>query len=289
MRDAGDATMAEAQQVNQDQARLWNETSGPVWVEMQGTLDAMLAPFGALLVEQGLRDETRSVLDVGCGAGWTTFAAARRLGQNGTCVGVDISAPLVELATQRARAEKLANVSFVRADAQTHAFEPNRFDAVISRFGVMFFDDPVAAFANIRRAARPDAALTFVAWRSPAENPFMTTAARAAAPYLPSLPKPDPDAPGQFGLADSEKIQRILEASGWKGSDTRPIDISTSVPERELLTYVTKLGPVGMALREVDEDTRARTTKAVHAAFAPFVRDGAARFTTACWLVTARA
>lgn len=281
--------MAEAQQVNQDQATLWNEKSGPVWVEMQSTLDAMLAPFGTLLIEHGLGDETRSVLDVGCGSGWTTFAAARRVGAKGTCVGVDISAPLVELAIQRAREERLDNVSFVRADAQTHAFEPQRFDAVISRFGVMFFDDPVSAFANIRRAARSDAPLTFVAWRSPAENPFLTTASRAAAPYLPAMPTPDPNAPGQFAFADSEKVRRILQESGWKDIDTRPMDISSSVPEQELLTYVTKLGPVGLALKEVDDQTRARTIKAVHAAFAPFVRDGAARFSTACWLVSARA
>jgi SAM-dependent methyltransferase len=281
--------MAEAPQVNQDQATMWNEKSGPVWVEMQSTLDAMLAPFGTLLIEHGVRDDARSVLDIGCGAGWTTFAAARRVGPKGTCVGADISAPLLELANQRARAEGLNNVSFVRADAQTHAFEPNRFDAVISRFGVMFFDDPVAAFTNIRRAARSDALLTFVSWRSPAENPFMTTAARAAAPYLPSLPTPDPNAPGQFGLADSEKVRRILDTSGWKSIDTRAVDISSSVAKHELLTYVTKLGPVGMALKEVDEQTRARTIAAVQAAFTPFVRDGAARFSSACWLVSARA
>jgi SAM-dependent methyltransferase len=281
--------MPEAQQANRDQATLWNETSGPVWVEMQATLDAMLQPFGTLLIEHALNDETRSVLDIGCGAGWTTFAAARRVGQSGACVGVDVSAPLIDQATKRLRDERLDNVSFVRADAQTHAFEPHRFDAVISRFGVMFFDDPVAAFANIKRAARPGGTLAFVAWRSPAENPFMTTASRAAAPLLPDLPKPDPNAPGQFAFADGDKVRRILESSGWKSIDTRPIDVSSSVPERELLTYVTKLGPVGLALKEVDQQTRARTIEVVHAAFAPFIRDGAARFSTACWLVTARA
>jgi hypothetical protein len=153
----------------------------------------------------------------------------------------------------------------------------------------MFFEDPTAAFANIRRAARSDATLTFVSWRSPAENPFMTTAARAAAPYLPSLPKPDPNAPGQFGLADAEKIHRILEASGWKRIDTRAVDLPSSVSENELMSYVTKLGPVGMALKDVDEPTRARTIEAVRAAFAPFVENGTARFSTACWLVSARA
>src|SRR5689334_9958588 len=140
---------------NKDQVTMWNEGSGRAWVELQGPLDAMLAPVGTLLLEHGLRDDTRRVLDVGCGFGSTTFAAARRIGRAGSCVGVDVSAPLLELATKRAREEHFDNVTFVRADAQTHAFEANTFDAVISRFGVMFFDDPTAAFANIKRAATP--------------------------------------------------------------------------------------------------------------------------------------
>ena len=192
--------MSASQPVNPDQAAYWNGSAGDAWVEMQGVLDRILAPFEKLLVEHALHDDTRRVLDVGCGAGSTTLAAARRVGQDGQCVGVDISTALLEVAKGRAITEGLANVSFVHADAQSHAFEPNGFDAVISRFGVMFFDDPVAAFVNIRRAACSNAILTFVAWRSPAENPFMTTAARAAAPFLPSLKPPDPNAPGQLRL-----------------------------------------------------------------------------------------
>ena len=281
--------MNPAQQANRDQVALWNEASGRAWVEMQGPLDTMLAPFGALLIEHGLSQQPRRVLDVGCGWGATTFAAARRVGPGGSCVGVDVSAPLLELAEKRARAERIDNVSFVRADAQTHAFEPNDFDAVISRFGVMFFDDPTAAFININRAARRGAVLSFVAWRSPAENSFMTTAGRAAAPLLPSLRPPDPNAPGQFAFADADKVRRILESSGWSSIETRSTDIAVSVAQRDLLEYVTKLGPVGIALADVDEPTRTRTVAAVHAAFAPFIRDGAARFNAAVWLVRARA
>jgi len=277
------------QPANVDQSALWNGGAGNAWVEAQTVLDEMLAPFERLLVEQGLHDGTSSVLDVGCGAGSTTLSAARRLGRVGSCVGVDISATLLELAKTRATRERVGNVSFVCADAQTHAFEPGRFDAVISRFGLMFFDDPVAAFLNIRRAARREASLTFVCWRSPADNPFMTTAVRAAAPFLPSLPKPDPNAPGQFALADPDRVRRILDASGWTSIELRPVDVPASLAERDLLAYVTKMGPVGLALKEVDEHTRAQTVAAVDAAFAPFVRDGAARFNAASWLVTARA
>ncbi|WP_437819569.1 class I SAM-dependent methyltransferase [Sorangium sp. So ce1078] len=281
--------MSEANQPNRDQAALWNEAGGPIWVEMQEVLDDMLAPLGAPLLEEGFPGEGGRVLDIGCGAGATTLSMARRLGPTGRCLGVDISGPLVAAARARAAAEGLASAAFVQADAQTHGFEPDCFDAVISRLGVMFFDDPAAAFANIKRAARRKAKLSFVAWRSPAENPFMTTAARAAAPFLPHLPTPAPDAPGQFAFADRDRVQRILDASGWTDVDIRPLDVPTGVAEKALLTYVTKLGPVGLALRDVDEPTRARTAEAVRAAFDPYVRDGAAHFTAACWLVTARA
>nr|WP_236519251.1 class I SAM-dependent methyltransferase [Sandaracinus amylolyticus] len=251
---------------------------------MQDVLDRMLAPFEPLLVERAFPGEAKRVLDIGCGAGATTLAMARRLGPQGLCLGVDISAPLIAVAEARATPP----AAFLRADAQTHAFTPRDFDAVISRFGVMFFDDPVAAFANIRRAARPGATLTFVAWRSPAENPFMTLAPRAAAPFLP-LRAPDPDAPGQFAFADGDRVRRILDESGWTNVDVRAADVPTLIAEQDLLAYVTKLGPVGLALRDADETTRARTTEALRAAYAPSLRDGAARFTAASWLVTARA
>lgn len=274
---------------NRDQATLWNGTAGQTWSELQQLLDTQMAPFAKLLIERAIRPDTHRVLDVGCGAGATTLAAAQRVGANGSCLGVDISAPLIDLARKRASETKANTVSFLCADAQTHAFEPNQFDAVISRFGVMFFDDPVAAFRNIRRAVRSGGTLTFISWRSPAENPFMTTATRAAAPFLPDLPKPDPNAPGQFGFADPERVRKILSESGWQGIDHQPIDTQLAVAEKDLMTYVTRMGPVGLALRDVGEDTRSRTIAALREAFAQYVRDGAARFTTACWLVTANA
>lgn len=276
-------------QPNRDQSALWNEASGPAWVELQDVLDRMLAPFEARLTAEAFPGEGRRVLDIGCGAGATTLAMARRLGPDGLCLGVDISAPLVAAAKARAAAEGVDAAAFVLADAQTYAFEPGDFDAVISRFGVMFFDDPEAAFANIRRAVRPDGTLTFAAWRSPAENPFMTTAVRAAAPVLPPMPAPDPTAPGQFAFADSERVRRILDASGWRAVEVAPLDLPAEVAEADLMAYVTRLGPVGAALRPADAATRARATEALEAAFWPYVQAGMARFTSACWLVTARA
>ncbi|PSJ56033.1 class I SAM-dependent methyltransferase [Kumtagia ephedrae] len=274
---------------NRDQAALWNTASGAAWVEMQAVLDRMLEPFGRLVVDAGDPGEGGRALDIGCGGGATTLAMARRVGVGGRCLGLDISRPLVAAAKARAVAQGVTNASFVEGDAQTHPFERDRYDAVISRFGVMFFDDPVAAFANIRGSARAGAKLAFVAWRSRAENEFMTTAARAAAPLLPPMPVPDPDAPGQFAFADKARVTSILEASGWSEVDLQQADVVCRVDEDDLMAYVTKLGPVGLALREADDATVERVTAALRLAFAPFVEAGSARFTAACWLATARA
>jgi len=278
-----------ATEANRQQAAQWNEVSGPTWVELQALLDRMLEPFAEVLVEAIQPVPGDRVLDIGCGAGATTLATARRVGPEGAGLGVDISEPLVAAAQARAAAEGLRTASFVCADAQTHAFDPKAFDAVISRFGVMFFDDPVAAFANIRSAARPGGKLAFVAWRAPVENPFMITAALAAAPFLPAVAPPAPDAPGQFAFADGARVRAILEASGWSVIDVAPLDRPSVVPEADLMTYVTRLGPAGMALRDADAATRSKVIEALRIAFQPYIRDGAARFTSACWLVTARA
>jgi SAM-dependent methyltransferase len=281
--------MEQSSQPNLQQAALWNDGSGKAWVDLQPVLDEVLAPFERLVVDAGYPGEGGTVLDIGCGAGATTLAMARRVGESGRCVGVDISEPLVALATARAQAEGMANAEFVAADAQTYAFEAGRFDAVVSRFGVMFFDDPVAAFSNIRRAARPGGRLAFVAWRSPAENDFMTAAARAAAPFLPPAPPPDPNAPGQFAFADGDKVARILEASGWSSIEVQQADVPCETSEDNLMAYVTRLGPVGAALREVDRATAEKIMASLPPAFVRFRKDGAVRFNAACWLVRALA
>lgn len=275
-------------QTDDEQTTLWNSLAGRAWVEAQELLDQMFKPFEDLLVEAVSAGSGGRVLDVGCGTGSTTLAVARLLGAKDRCIGIDISDPMI--AAARARAERESTpASFIRANAQIHAFEPASFDMIISRFGVMFFDDSVRAFANLRRAARDDAEFRFVAWRSAAENPFMTTAERAAAPLLPNLPARRPDAPGQFAFADQRRVCRILEESGWAEIDIRPIDVACTLPEKELVRYLTRLGPVGLILQGADDRTRTQVIETVRAAFDPYVHGAEVRFTAACWMISARA
>jgi SAM-dependent methyltransferase len=278
--------MDSTHETDSEQSALWNGVAGRAWVDAQQTLDGLFKPLEDLLVEAVTAASGRTVLDVGCGTGSTTLAVGRSLGANGLCVGIDISEPMLAVARVRATHEGIP-AEFIRADAEVYGFEPSRFDAIVSRFGVMFFEHPVAAFANLRRAATADAALRLIVWRSPTENPFMTTAERAAAPLLPALPPRKPDAPGQFAFASRDRVQAILEDGGWRAIDIRPIDVPCVMPESDLTQYVTRLGPVGMVLQEADEDTRARVIETVRSAFHPYVYGDEVRFTAACWMIGA--
>ncbi|WP_175654944.1 class I SAM-dependent methyltransferase [Burkholderia ambifaria] len=278
----------EDNRANEAQSALWNGPSGLAWVDAQHSLDRMFEPFETLLADAAGAASARRVLDVGCGTGAVTLAIARRLGAHAHCTGVDISARMIAAAQARAEREGLA-ASFVPADAQTHAFAPDQFDLIVSRFGVMFFDDPVRAFANLRHAARANAQLRFVAWRSAADNPFMTTAERVAGPLLQNLPARQPGAPGQFAFGDRQRIASVLSDSGWADIEIEPIDVACALPVPALDDYVSRLGPVGLALRQVDDATRRRVIETVRAAFERYVQGADVRFDAACWLVAARA
>jgi len=244
----------------------WKGASGNAWVELQAVTDQLMAGLVPPLVE-GL---SGSVLDVGCGTGVTTVAAARTADR---VVGTDISEAMIEAARQRD-----PSLEFVVADAETHGFE--HFDWVISRFGVMFFPDPVAAFANLRRAGDK---LRCIVWRGGDENPFMTTAERAAAPLI-EIPPRDPHA-GQFAFADPGRVRKILEQAGWDGVALDPLEVECTMPKAVLETYVSRLGLVAIALQDADEATKQRVVEAVLPAFEPFIDGDMVRFDAACWIV----
>lgn len=270
-----------------EQATLWNGPGARAWIEMQSLLDGVFKPFENLLVQETATKSARHILDVGCGTGATTLAFAQMVGTEGRVVGIDISEPMIAVARARA-AHNSSTANFISADAQTHRFESASFDMITTRFGIMFFPDPVSALANLRHAATDDANLCLLVWRGAADNPFMTTAERAAAPLLPEIPARDPDAPGQFAFADPARVTRILADSGWSEIGIEPIDVACAFPESELVRYFTNLGPLSRLLHEVDEQTRTLVIEKVRGAFEPFVDRGEVRFQAACWIVRAR-
>lgn len=272
-----------------DMASYWNAAGGQAWVDLQALMDRTNKPIEDILVDRAFPGAGGRVLDVGCGAGATSIAMARRLGPDGLCLGVDISDPLVAAARRQAEAAGVANARFVTADAQTYELEAQAFDAVFSRFGVMFFADFDAAFANLRCGARSGGRLVFACWRGPAENPMAQVPMAAAAHLVPPPPPGDPNAPGRFAFADPDRVRGILQRSGWRDIAVDRLDVDTPVPLEDAMTIGLRMGPLGQALQQGDDALRQEVSEAVEAALRGHMKDGMVPMTAALWLATATA
>src|SRR5216117_3700941 len=207
----------------------WNGQSGERWVANQARLDAMVAVFGQAAIEAAAPATGERVLDIGCGAGTSSLALAARVGAGGQVLGVDISEPLISRA--RARAPQDTPVQFRVADASSAELPEGAFDILFSRFGVMFFDDPTAAFAHMRRALKPGGRVAFVCWRGAAENDCVRLPMGALKGILPPSAPPDPEAPGPFSFGDRGRVARILTAAGFTDIAIAPFDVSVPFGE----------------------------------------------------------
>jgi SAM-dependent methyltransferase len=253
-------------------------------------MDANLEAHGrAVLDAVGVRPG-ESFLDVGCGCGALTLDIARRVGPRGLAVGVDISAPMLARAEERANLERLVRVRFDRADAQTASLGEGRYDAVVSRFGVMFFDDPVAAFTNLERALRAGGRLGFVCWQPTRDNPWINVPERAVSEVVP-VPPMDSSAPGPFALADPDRVRSILDAAGFAALEVSPLHLRISFGRnaREAAEQLVTMGPVGRALLEADAATKERAIVAVERAVSPAATRSGVVLDSNAWLVTGRA
>jgi SAM-dependent methyltransferase len=273
---------------NEDQIKFWNE-KGRDWTELQDRMDANLSGAHAAIMAFAAAQSSEQVLDIGCGTGTTTLALADAVGPRGKITGVDVSQPMLDLA--RRRSEGRANVSFVLADASVHAFRPE-FDLLFSRFGVMFFDDPLAAFANLHAGLKPSGRLAFVCWRTPPENLWATAPLTAARPLLPEQPAPDPLAPGPFAFADPQRIRDILAGAGFGGISIEKHDgvMNMGADSAAVAAQTLRIGPLSRAMGDADAAVRAKVVEVVRHALEEF-RDSTGEIAppTACWLVGARA
>jgi SAM-dependent methyltransferase len=274
---------------NAEQITYWNEQGGPRWVKLQETLDQQLASFGHVVMDRLAIGAGERVLDVGCGCGETSLELGRRVGASGSVLGVDISTVMLERAQQRGK--DAANVRFLVADAQTHPFEAGSFDVIFSRFGVMFFDDPRAAFTNLARALAPGGRIGFHCWKALADNPWMTVPLFAALQHVPPPTPPAPDAPGPFAFADADRVRNILTDAGFAEIDFESRSDAIGVGSGSLdeaADFALQMGPASIAIREASPETIAKVRASVREALAPYVTAGGVRLATASWVVTAR-
>ena len=277
---------------NADMHEYWNGLAGEKWVRLERRLDEGLQPFAdGLFAAAHLRPGER-VLDVGCGCGATTLQAAKRVGPEGRALGVDISAIMLTRARERARELGLDNATFELADAQSDPLPAGEFDAMISRFGVMFFAHPDAAFANLLGALRPGGRLAFVCWQRLDANPWMFLPTLAAMQHVTVQRPADPHAPGPFAFADAERVRGLMQRAGWRDVATSRFEIpfagGGSGSLDEAVDFMMEMGPAAQALREADVETRARVRQAIYETMKPYERDGAVLMDAAAWIFTAR-
>lgn len=271
---------------NTDQLRAWDGQTGDYWTEQAERFDAGVAGYQKHLLAAAAIEPASRVLDIGCGSGRTTRDAAR-LAPAGSALGVDLSARQLELARRLTGRDGLTNVTFEQADAQNHPFPAGSFDVAVSRHGVMFFGDSLAAFQNIARASRPGGRMALLVWQAFDRNEWVSSFFRALFVGR-EVPVPPSDAPGPFRLAEPDDVRELLAAAGF--DDVRltglsePMYFGSDVDDAS--RYV--VGNFGWALDGLDPAGEARALDALRADLAAHRGPGGVTYDSACWLVEAR-
>lgn len=276
---------------NADQIAYWNGPGGQHWTERQPVQDVLLAPVSQALIDGCRARPGERIVDIGCGCGSTSIALAELVAPTGFVLGIDISGPM--LARARDVAPKNLPVDFVLADATVYPFDPESFDLLTSRFGVMFFADPVVSFTNLRLALKPSGRLAFVCWREARENPMMMVPLQAVYKHVPKLPQLGPEDPGPFAFASEERVSRILREAGFSDIRIEPrnltLDLAIGRGLEAAVQGALEIGPASRALADQPADVRAAATQSIREALTPFVRGESVIVPAAIWVVTARA
>jgi SAM-dependent methyltransferase len=268
-----------------EQLAFWNGPAVMRWITKQEQMDAALAPVADAAIKLAAVRPVEKVLDIGCGSGATAIALAHLVGDSGHVTGIDVSKPMIDLARRRAAGMKNIDLRLADAAAPDASLPP--VDLLFSRFGVMFFGDPVAAFANLRRTLRPGGRLVFASWRPLAENPWMLVPLQAVLPLVPPPPRPGPNEPGPFAFGDPEYVTRILTAAGFAQPRHSRFDLDMLLGANldEAVEQATSMGAASRALKEQADAVVAAARTAVRTALAPHVRAGKVTLPGAVWLV----
>ena len=274
---------------NADQIAYWNGPAGERWRAHQQDQDTLLAPVAELLLQRARPASGEEVLDVGCGCGLTSIELARRVAPEGRVIGVDISAPMLARARERAGGD-LA-VEFIETDATAYAFAPGLADLLFSRFGVMFFAQPQKSFANLRRALRRGARVVFACWREPQRNPWVMLPLEEAYRHVPHLPAAGPQEPGPFAFADEKRVHDILEGAGFARVGLESVDLTLDIGVgrglEAAVETATSMGPASRALQDQAPEARAAATESIRAALRRYQRGNAVALSGSIWIVTA--
>lgn len=275
---------------NADQIEFWNGPAGDKWVANQARIDRQIGPFGAIAIAVLGPGAGERVLEIGCGCGTASLQIATAVAPGGTVTGLDISAPMLARARAVAAEKGIDNVEFIHGDAAAYDFEAAAYDAVFSRFGVMFFADPAAAFGHIRGALKAGGRLAFVCWQGLPDNPWAALPMAAVGRFIELPPAPPPGTPGPFAFGDRERLANILGKAGFTGVAIEDIrrDVVLGDDLAEAVAYATELGPASRLLADADEPTKEAVRVALGKELGPATGGEAVTLPAAVWLVTAR-
>lgn len=279
--------MTDPEQINADMLAFWNGQGGQTWVARQAHTDATLAPVTDALLAFAAPLAGERVLDVGCGCGAPTLEFARAVGPAGRVAAVDISGPMLAEGEARATGAGIGNVDWRQADPATATLDG--FDLLVSAFGVMFFGDPVSAFANMRRAANAGARMALVCWRALAENPWMEVPMNAVAGHLPPRPPAVPNAPGMFAFANPDHVTEVLTATAWAPPRFETLDLDLDIAAgrglEEAVIQSTQIGAVNSWLRNQPAEIVTAAVASLREALAPHLQGETVRLPGAMWLI----
>ena len=279
-------------EVNKNQKDFWAGKGGDIWVERQNAMDTMLSPLGEAALNKLNFNEEENVLDIGCGCGHTTLNIAKRIGPSGNVTGLDISEPMLKRAKESAVEMSITNTLFKCVDVQTEDLGDQIYSAAFSRFGVMFFEDSIAAFKNINKSLISGGYLSFVCWQSPAVNPWQSLFIQEVKKFL-DLPSPPPRSPGPFAFMESEYVSSILEESKFQditieGHEAEVNMFSGRSLSDSVKDYISINPVVTQMLKESSENQIAEIVNSGIEAFSPYYSEKGLIFPSATWLVTAR-
>ena len=277
-------------EVNKNQRDFWSGKGGDIWVERQNAMDTMLSPLGEAALNKLNLNEGENVLDIGCGCGHTTLNIAKRISPDGQVTGLDISKPMLKRAKESANEMSISNASFNCVDVQTDDIGEEVYSAAFSRFGVMFFEDPIAAFRNINKSLITGASLSFVCWQSPALNPWQSLFIEAVKKYV-DLPSPPPRSPSPFAFMESEYVSSILEESNFQnimieGHEAEVNMFSGRSLSDSVKDYISINPVVSGMLKDSTEQEKTEIINSAIEAFFPYYSAKGLMFPSATWLVT---
>jgi ubiquinone/menaquinone biosynthesis C-methylase UbiE len=263
---------------------------GHSWVSQQAVINDVFTSVTSVSLDAAAVKPGEHVIDIGCGTGDTLLAFARAVGPSGAVLGVDVSVPMLDFAKHRAAEARVSNAAFALADATSYAFEPRWADLAYSRFGVMFFEDPIRAFTNIRSAVKAGGRLVFVCFRTMPESPWFRVPIEAARPHAPPPSPVDPTAPGMFSFAREERLRGILTESGFREIAVKATDVPIHGKDiSQSMAFITQAGPLPALLENASDEQRERATDAVRNALAAKIGADGRGLHVGLWLVSASA